>query len=219
MRKLIGFFFLLTFCFTISSAQQQAKQVAADKWDVFAGYSFSRIYVINESPFPMNLQGGQGAVTYNFTRHLGATAELAAYTKDVDETTFSTQGYLFGPSARFGRKNSRFSFFAHQLFGVTHMSFTADPSAECTGVCSVTTHPFTMASGGGVDVKLSKHFSVRPMQLEYFNESISVNSFEEEMSVSATGGPRAMASVGPTNSNMHITGQGLRYSAGAVIHF
>jgi hypothetical protein len=219
MRKLIGIFILLTLCLTISSAQK-AKQTATDKWDVFGGYSFSRIYVANETPFPMNLQGGQGAATYNFTRHLGVTGEFALYTKDVDETTFRTEGYLFGPSARYHFKGSPVSIFGHQLFGVTHMSFTADPSADCTGVCSITTHPFTMASGGGLDVKVSKHFLVRPMQVEYFNEAISIDSIEAEIgAVRATGSPRALAEDPSSSTGIHITGQGLRYTAGAVYHF
>jgi hypothetical protein len=220
MRKMIVLFIVLACCFSVSWAQQPTPAALA-KWDAFAGYSFSRIYVANETPFPMNLQGGQGAVTYYFTRHLGATAEVAAYTKDVDETTFHTQGYLFGPTARFGPRNSRYSFFAHQLFGVTHMSFTADPSADCTDVCSITTHPFTMASGGGVDVKVSKHLWVRPLQLEYFNEQISLSSLDIGPGLVGGTGPRSAAHAYATDlfDGIKITGQGLRYTAGADYRF
>lgn len=202
MRKLIGVFVVMICCLSLTPAQQP-KPAALNKWDVFAGYSFSRASVVSEYPFPMILNGGQGAVTYNFTKHLGATAEVAGYTNDTDGATFKTEGYLFGPTVRFGPKNSRFSFFAHQLFGVTHIGITPDSSANCNSTqrtCAA--NPFTTASGGGVDVKVSKHLWVRPVQLEYFNEAVSVGALENEY-------------VG----NEHISLQGLRYSAGAVYRF
>jgi hypothetical protein len=177
----------------------------------------------------LNLQGGQGAVTYNFNKFFGVTGEFAGYTKDTtisdEPVTLTSEGYLFGPTARYYFKGSPVSIFGHQLFGVTHMSFTADPSADCpsTDVCSITMHPFTMASGGGLDVKVSKHFSVRPMQLEYFNEPISIDSFMaiEEGAVGTTD-PRSTAhanAMGPSNSGIHITGQGLRYTGGVAYRF
>jgi hypothetical protein len=221
MRKMIGLFVVLAFCLAAASAQQPTPSALA-KWDVFAGYSFSRIYVANEAPFPMNLQGGQGGITYNFTRHLGATAEVAGYTNDVDGATFSTQAFLFGPTARFGPRNSRFSFFAHQLFGTTHMTITSDAGESCGPGTSptCTTYPFTMASGGGVDVKVSKHIWVRPLQVEYFNEQISLDSLVGTENVGVVPSPRSAAQPYATAfSGIRITGQGVRYSGGAVYRF
>jgi len=224
MRKMIGLFVVLAFCLASVSAQQ-TKPTSVDRWDAFAGYSLSRIYVANEAPFPMNLNGGQGAITYNFTRHLGATAEVAGYTNDTEDVTFSTQAFLFGPTARFGfahGKNPRVSFFAHQLFGVTRMTITSDEGETCgTGTSpTCTTHPFTMASGGGVDVKVSKHIWVRPLQLEYFNEQISLDSLVGVANVGVVPSPRSAATpYASAFSGIHITGQGLRYSAGAVYRF
>jgi hypothetical protein len=220
MRKMIGMFIVLACCLAVSSAQQP-KLAVLDKLDVFAGYSFSRIYVANESPFPMNLTGGQGAVTYYFTKHLGATAEVAGYTNDVDGVTFSTQGYLFGPTARFGPRKSRVSLFAHQLFGVTHMSITEDPSSDCTSDCALSSNPFTTASGGGVDVKVSKHLWVRPVQLEYFNEQISLSSLIGEPGLVGGTGPRSAAHAFSSDEfdGVKISGYGFRYSAGVAYRF
>lgn len=215
MRKMIGLFIVLACCVAVSSAQQSTP-VALDKWDVFTGYSFSRAYLANEpGVFPMNLNGGQGAITYNFTRHFGATTEFAGYTNDVEDTTIHTMGYLFGPSARFGPKNSRINFFAHQLFGVTHFLLEADPSTDCTVDCSITTNSFTMVTGGGIDVKLSKHLSIRPIQMEYFTQQLSLDSFESPLAVRATARP--MTSVGGTG--IKLSSNGFRYSAGAVFRF
>ena len=100
MRKVLVLFFALACCSVLSSAQKQ-KPAALDKLDVFGGYSYSRVYAVNEGPFPdpMSLNGGQASVTYYFMRHVGATAEFAAYTDDLSTIngTFNTQGYLVWP--------------------------------------------------------------------------------------------------------------------------
>jgi hypothetical protein len=172
----------------------------------------------------MNLNGGQGAVSYNFTRHLGATAEVAGYTNDVDGATFSTQAFLFGPTARFGfrhEKNPRISVFAHQLFGVTHMTITSDTGEACGSGTSPTcsSHPFTMASGGGFDVKLNKRFSVRPLQVEYFSEQVSLDSIGA-LAVGVVPTPRNAAQpYASGNTGIRITVEGVRYSGGAVYRF
>jgi hypothetical protein len=223
MRKLIGLLFVLTFCLSLTPAQQH-NPAALDKWDVFAGYSLSRLYVVDEAPFPLNLSGGQVAGTYNYTKHLGATAEVAGYTKDASGVTFTTQGFLFGPTARFGLKYGKYpgvSFFAHQLFGLTRMTLTEDDGTACGAGTSPTcsSHPFTMASGGGVDVKLNKRFSVRPLQVEYFSEQVSLDSIGF-LAVPVGPSPRSAAHPDNTGgSGIRITAQGFRYSGGVVARF
>lgn len=227
MRKAIVLFLALTCCSILSSAQQP-KPAALDKLDIFGGYSYSRVYFVNEPPFPdpMSLNGGQASVTYYFMRHVGATAEFAAYTDDLStiQGTFNTQGYLFGPSTRFGLgkgRNQRVSFFAHQLFGTTHISLKPDQSGEqCTETSAAcTTNSFTMVTGGGVDFKLKKHISIRPVQMEYFTQQIALYSFLGEGG--ATGvraAATSSAEVGDPNS-IKLSTNGFRYSGGVVVRF
>ena len=227
MRKAIVLLFALTCCSILSSAQQP-KPAALDKWDVFGGYSYSRAYVgINESPFPLSLNGGQASGSYYFNKYVGTTVEFAGYTNDVASAamTIHTQGYLAGPSVRFGLGHGRapkVSFFAHQLFGATHFSFTADPSADCVSSeenCSLSTNSFTMVSGGGVDIKLKKHISIRPVQMEYFTQQIAIYDLVGEQST-AQPGARSLAEnpVGP-ESGIKLSTNGFRYSGGVVFHF
>ncbi len=222
MRKFIAVFFAFSLiCYPVLSSAQSKQPATPDKWDIFGGYSFSRASVVDETPFPLDLNGGQASGTFYFTRHFGATAEFAGYTDDTDETTFNTQGYLFGPSGRFGLphgKYPRVTFFAHQLFGVTHLSWKADSSEDCTGDCSITTNSFTMVSGGGVDIKLTKHLSIRPAQMEYFNEQISLGAlFSDEPG--ARPGAKPLESEEDLLDSIKISANGFRYSAGAVFHF
>jgi hypothetical protein len=213
MRKLIALFIVLTCCLAFSSAQQK-KATDLSKWDVFGGYSYSRGYFANMPFSPMSLNGGQGAATYYFNKNLGATGEFAGYSDDVEGLTVRTQGYLFGPTGRFGVKNQRVSFFAQQLFGVTHFSFTADPILECTSDCTSTTNAFTMISGGGVDIKVKKYLSLRPMQLEYFSQRLSIDN----IGIFAASRPGPVA-YGRASSGMYLSTNGFRYSTGAVFHF
>jgi hypothetical protein len=211
MRKLFGIVFVLTFCVTVSQAQQ--------KWDVFGGYSFSRASVANEpGVFPMILNGAQAAATYNFNKHIGATGEFAGYHHDVDNVTINTQGYLFGPTGRIGFKKDKVSLFGDQLFGVTRFSFSAGAGSGCTTDCSPSFHSFTMVSGGGVDVRLNKHFSLRPVQMEYFLQRVSFNSIE----VFAVSRPGPISNAPAPNNidpGIYFVSDGFRFSTGAVYHF
>jgi hypothetical protein len=223
MRKAIVLLFALTCCSILSSAQQP-KPAALDKWDVFGGYSYSRAYIgINESPFPLSLNGGQASGSYYFNKYVGATVEFAGYTDDVEQMTIHTQGYLAGPSVRFGLGHGlapKLSFFAHQLFGSTHFSFTADPSSDCVSSeesCSYSTNSFTMVSGGGVDIKLKKHISIRPVQMEYFTQQISIIDLVGEEGT-AQPGARAFE-IGNPESGVKLSTNGFRYSGGVVVHF
>ena len=71
--------------------------------------------------------------------------------------------YLFGPRVNFRR--GRVTPFAQILFGGVR---TTDGIAQSTG----TENNFAMTVGGGIDFKVSKHVSVRPVQAEYFMTKI-----------------------------------------------
>ncbi|MGA2351897.1 MAG: outer membrane beta-barrel protein [Terracidiphilus sp.] len=214
MRKFVALFFVFACGLVLSSAQQQKPAASADKLEIFGGYSYSRASVINESPFPLSLNGGQASVAYYFTKHFGVKAEFAGYNDDVNLGSVNTQGYLFGPTGRI-KVSPHFSIFAHQLFGVTHISMKAD---ECEGTCSASTNSFTMASGGGVDFKLSKHISIRPAQMEYFTQQINLFDLEGGSPAAARAAAKPLAEDNPASS-IKISSNGFRYSGGVVVHF
>jgi hypothetical protein len=58
--------------------------------------------------------------------------------------------------------------------------------------------------------------------LEYFNQAINLYDLEDAFATAQPGsGPRSAAhpEAGPGNPGIYITSQGLRYSAGVVVHF
>jgi opacity protein-like surface antigen len=92
-----------------------------------------------------------------------------------DSTSFS---YLFGPRFSLGRSR-RFDPYVHTLFGGQHFStgisqdslLVLNPLATShlnNGRYEASTNAFAMAIGGGIDIKLSKSITFRPVQIDYY---------------------------------------------------
>ena len=118
-------------------------------------YEISGMYFyINAAPgnpfANFNNQGGGGSFTYNASRWLGLTAELAGYsfsrnlfalTGNNNSVNGTMVSYLFGPRLNW-RKFDYFVPFAHFLIGGSHSGL------EMTGTGSQSS--FALAAGGGV---------------------------------------------------------------------
>ena len=116
-----------------------------------------------------NNHGGTGSFTYNASRWLGLTAELGGYRfKDRNLNGIPLNGsivsYLFGPRLNW-RKFDYFVPFAEFLLGGSH------GGATLVGVGSQ--NSFSVATGGGVDMVLSKNFAWRVAQLDYYMTNFS----------------------------------------------
>jgi opacity protein-like surface antigen len=174
---------------------------------------------------PFNSNGGQAAVSYFPKHHLGITAQMTFETsgtrtcsycsEDDDQVTSSIamQSYLFGPTYRYAIYGGKASLFYHVLVGISHNTFNT--SSEYWTICesgfypdevyplSCSSNNFTVATGGGVDFRLTRHISVRPAQLEYWTEQIPWKNIESPA----------------TGQSEKFGVDGLRYSAGAVFNF
>ena len=126
------------------------------------------------SPFAnFNNQGGGASFTYNASRWLGLTAEVAGY--KFDRNLFPLTGsnnsvngtmvsYLFGPRLNL-RKFDYFVPFAHFLVGGAH------GGTEMTG--SVNQNSFALAAGGGLDMVLTRFLAWRVAQFDYLMTNFS----------------------------------------------
>jgi opacity protein-like surface antigen len=170
----------------VASAQEHAATPVAE---VGVNYSFARINPGGSTP-SFNQNGGSAYVEYNINRVVGVVADLGAYhdnkTTDLfrDNTTFS---YLFGP--RFNWRMSRVTPYVQTLVGGARFSSVANPLTKSENV-------FATALGGGLDVQLSKHWAVKPVQVEYF-----------------------MTQLPGAATNLTYAQNNLRYSAGVVFRF
>jgi outer membrane protein W len=132
------------------------------KIDIFAGYSYVRANPSSAGDGGFSLNGGSASVAYKATPWLSAVADFGGYTNlnlfnAGNSGTAST--YLFGPRV-YLRHIWRIHPFAEALFGVAH------GSADLFGTTN-SHNAFSAALGGGFDYRISHHFSLRPLDVEY----------------------------------------------------
>jgi len=115
-------------------------------------------------PVPtFNAHGGIAAVGFNFNNHLGMEFEFGGYFSNnvenapADRTSFT---YGVGPRLSWGRLKT-FDPYVHALFGLNHASTTY-------GTASVSQSNFAFPLGGGIDIRFSKYFLFRPIQVDYY---------------------------------------------------
>jgi opacity protein-like surface antigen len=178
---------LLTFCAAVKA--QDAPRI-----DLSLAYSYVHV---SASPTTglgtQSLHGGELSVSYRvkpWLRVVGDFGLAAAGYRTSDIIGISLRGtqstYLIGP--RFVYTLGRFTPFAQGLFGVAHANagMFDTPSKQTD---------FAYAIGGGFDYRLTRHFALRPIQLEY----LRTNFFELQ--------------------NSKLTQKDLRASTGIVFRF
>ena len=131
-------------------------------------FTYDYVNFVPGSPFNnFNNNGAAGEFTFNFSRWIGLVAEVGGYQFDrnlspLTGSSTSAQGsfvsYLFGPRVNL-RKFNRFVPFAEFLVGGTR------GGVELAGVNGQ--NAFAIATGGGVDIVLTKHIAWRLAQLDY----------------------------------------------------
>jgi opacity protein-like surface antigen len=154
-------------------------------FEAFVGYSHLSYYpqVQGSSGRSITLNGGGGSIDWNFMKYLGLKAEFDGYTSTTKTfvipagSSFLPAGgtlraqvnmvtYLFGPQAkaRFGVAEP----FGHILFGGAHSNFYGD-LFHAAGVTNrrPDNTAFAMAVGGGLDFRVHKLLSVRPIEVDY----------------------------------------------------
>jgi hypothetical protein len=140
--------------------------------------------------FDMN--GGSAQFIYNFNKWVSGVADIGAVTKQnvgIINADNTTTFYMFGPRFSY-RSESRFTPYAQIVFGgatrslsrqldvltganipvfpvVTPQSLFPGANTEITAQVSATQTAFAMAVGGGLDWKIAKHFSFRPVSVDY----------------------------------------------------
>lgn len=172
-----------------------AQEVATPKIEVGLNYSYLRMNPGGSLP-AYNANGGFGTVQYNFNKSFGIVADLGAnYVGNVNglqigNTSFE---YLFGP--RFTWRHSRFSPYVQTLFGGERFSNGFNP-ASSTPLLGTSQNNFAAAFGGGVDVTVTDHIAVKPIQVDYL-----------------------MTQFSPGMGSPNNVSNNLRYSTGIVFRF
>jgi hypothetical protein len=138
------------------------------------------------------MYGGDGQFVYNASKWISGVVDAGAVNKpnigilNAQNTTAFVYG---GPRAYF-RKGRRIHPFAEVLFGAAFRHVSTEvtaltsintpiipvvnpqnlfpgPLAVVTARLTTTENAFSMKVGGGVDYRLNKHFSFRPVEVDY----------------------------------------------------
>jgi hypothetical protein len=167
MKVLAGVF--LSFAVASFAAAQSPKV------EIFGGYSVEHIAPCGTTTtfaqgFSCGLESGElisskgyfhgwnGAATAYFNRFVGITADVASHYGPFGSNSNVRYSFLFGPT--FTLHTPVLNPFAHALFGVVK------ETAGLAGSDTSFSKP-EFAIGGGIDLSLSRHLALRPIQLDY----------------------------------------------------
>ncbi|MGA2357815.1 MAG: outer membrane beta-barrel protein [Terriglobia bacterium] len=160
-------------------------QEQAPKLEAYGGYYYAR-FNVNASAAggapseTFNGNGGGGQLEYNANNWLGVVGDMAGYGATATTNGALVGGgftYLLGPRVNF--RHGKVTPFVQTLFGGI---WTTDGIGH-----SGSENNFAMTAGGGIDVKVSRHVSVRPVQAEYFMTKIpdSLNNRQNNLRIGA----------------------------------
>jgi hypothetical protein len=154
----------------------------AQKGEASANYSFVDYNPAKSLAGSLNLNGGGGSIGLNIGEYLTLKSEFESYatttvTYHLQSPPYSAAGtikthanmftYMFGPQFNFYKHRTRL--FGEALFGGAYTNGYTNlfKSANVTSL-SASNNGFAMAFGGGIDLRIAKHFAVRPAQFDYF---------------------------------------------------
>lgn len=188
MRKSISIV-AVVLLFALTAAAQDAPRV-----ETFLGYTYTRANSATNVP-AFSANGGSGQVAVNLNNYVGFVMDIGAvhngYLNNVDiDTTVSN--YLFGP--RLSLRYSRIRPYFQVLFGGSHIGSSVaanlvvpstgtptnpiylpgegnlplGPGQPITGRLVSSQTAFAMTVGGGLDIKINKWVSFRPIGLDYY---------------------------------------------------
>jgi opacity protein-like surface antigen len=213
-------------------AQQAESEPETPKVQAFGGFVFFHAdtpgmtgplisYALYQPPNTFGIrtffQGWDAQAQYNFSRWIGVAVDgggrYGSPFTVIDDIKGLPGGHTYsllaGPVISY-RTKSIFTPFVHTLFGwegtTLEGSTIETPRFPVTSVAT-TYYDFTMALGGGVDVRVSRRISVRPAQLEWYRTTLNQNRFY-------------MQAFGLTEYlNVGTKEQNYRFATGIVVKF
>jgi opacity protein-like surface antigen len=155
MRKLLIPFVLILLAASSVKAQEHRG------YEISGNYQYVR-FNPGGGASGINCQGGSGSGAAYLNTSIGIVGEFGAckVTGLPSGASAHEMDYLFGPRVYF-HAHGRIFPFVQALFGGERLS------AGLTGVGSQSSNAFATAVGGGADVTLTRHVSLRALQVDY----------------------------------------------------
>jgi hypothetical protein len=158
------------------------------KVEIPLGFSMINVHP-NLAPITsFNVFGGGGQVDFNFGNVFGIKADLMGYTQgsglrhQLTEHGLASGAangnlftYMFGPQIK--KHTGTFQPFAEALFGSAHTNaYATILTAEGKLLHGQgDNNGFAMAYGGGLDLQVSRHLALRPVEVDYLFTRFSAN--------------------------------------------
>lgn len=173
--------------FALTAAAQESPRM-----ETFLGYTYIRANSATNVP-AFSSNGGSGQFVYNFNEWLGAVADLgAAHNGNIAgvrlDSTFAS--FLLGPRLTLRQSPRIIPYFQVLWGGVyatssTHVDVVLPPATsqpiflpgqgtinnldQALSARVITSQDaFAMTAGGGLDIKISKHVTFRPIGVDYY---------------------------------------------------
>jgi hypothetical protein len=157
------------------------------KMEIPVGFSFVNVHPDLAPITSFNVFGGGGQFNVNFGNYFGVKADFMGYAKGsglsnqlrnnldyTDSTRGNTFTYMFGPQIK--KHTGKIQPFGEVLFGAAHTNaYATIANAFDSASGSGSNNAFAMAAGGGIDFKINRNFSLRPVQVDYLLTRFSAN--------------------------------------------
>jgi len=167
MRKFLALLILMG-----SLAASGMAQGNYSKVDIFGGFDYSRL---STAITPVaSASGFDSSVRYNFTKVVGVEGDISGVFQTVSGSFIGVSGnypghyysFMGGPVVLISSK-SRVKPFVHFLVGDTRVSSSAKAGSVTV---SASSSGLTAMVGGGVDIRVNKHLSIRAAQVDWVYE-------------------------------------------------
>jgi outer membrane immunogenic protein len=143
-----------------------ASAQSAGNLEIGANYIYTRTNAPPGGCGCFSLNGGAGWIGFNFRRNLALIGEVSgSHASNIEGTTAGLTLTSFLGGLRYSRHHNRLAPFGQVLLGGAHASGELTPNSS--GLAG-SENGFAMTAGGGLDVALSHHFSLRAVQADYF---------------------------------------------------
>jgi hypothetical protein len=170
--------------FAMVAAAQDVPQM-----ETFVGYTYTRASSATDVP-AFSANGGGGQFVYNFNKWIGGVADLGVVHNNniggarIDNTTMN---FLFGPRLSF--RHPRIRPYFQVLWGGAYVTASTQVNAiavatpngaviasqlpvisgePITARIGTSQTAFAMMAGGGLDLKIDKYVTFRPIELDYY---------------------------------------------------
>jgi hypothetical protein len=176
-----------------AEAQQPQPPVGQDG-EVDLALTYIATHADHTDGAPFWLQGGAVEMNAQFYRGFGLTASGAGMHANgsTNSAALDLVTIVFGPSYTF-HAGKRISVFGEALLGEAHglhslFSYGSGPLPSLTAGTTDSANALAFETGGGINFRLSPHFAVRPVQVDYLRTELPNGGTNVQNNIRISGG-------------------------------